>query len=54
VKARVAKALVKAIVNRLDTTTTIVATIINKIEEKDIKTKIKDIKDIRAKDTKVN
>jgi len=64
VEARVAEALVKAIVNRLDTTTTtvaaitvattIVATTTSRTEEEDIKAKAKDTKDIKVKDTEAN
>jgi len=46
VEAKVAKALVKAIVNRLDTTTITVATITSRTEEED--TKAKDPKDTKA------
>jgi len=58
VEARVTKALVKAIVNRLDTTIT-VATKEEDIKEEDIKEDIKaeDTKDTKAediKDTKVD
>jgi len=64
VEARVAKVLVKAIVNRLDTTTTtvaaitvattIVATTTSRTEEEDIKAKAKNIKDTKVKNTKAN
>jgi len=55
VEARVTKALVKAIVNRLDTTTT-VATKEEDIKEEDIKedTKAGGTEDTKAEDTEVD